>query len=106
MKVHINDLVFILGQGSGRVTRVLEDGSFYASVREGGAQLYSAFGTLGTSPIKRVYLYDPIIVDPPSNYRLWFAFKTIAKTLYEELVKLDASGDIGEPPEEVNGELE
>lgn len=82
----VGDSVFILGKGAGRVERVNIDGGFEVSVPGRTTPLYlQADGTIGGSGRQMAYYYDPIIVSPMKDLRLWAAYKRIAAQLYEEL---------------------
>ena len=100
LDLHLLDSVFVMGQGYGRVAKILPDGSFVVAVPGRGEQHFSAAGTLGSSLVRKLYYQDPIIVEPPKNKAVWLAYKRLAEALYKEVAALSGSGDLALPEEE------
>ena len=92
MKVEKGDQVYVLGVGQATVTRVTPDGGFDVQARGHGEVHFSSDGRLGRSGVQRVFYYDPVILTPPKDARLWNAFRRLAGKLYEELVGLSDVG--------------
>jgi hypothetical protein len=88
------DLVYVLGHGTGSVSRVLGDGSFDVTIGDYGTLHFSSDGTMGQSNIQRVYYQNPIIIEPIKNENLWRIYERITKILFEELLLLDASNGL------------
>jgi hypothetical protein len=87
MGAKAGDAVFVLGQGSGKVTKELPGGGFAAAVAGRGEQFYTDAGCVGASRDRRVYWHDPIILDPPKDAALWESWKRVALALYDEMAK-------------------
>jgi hypothetical protein len=97
LKLRLTDRVFVLNyQAYGTVVKVLPDGSFVVNIPGRGDVHFTAYGTVGSGSDVRVFFENPIVIIPPSNTRLWEAYKRLTKVLYDELVKLDAVGGIRE----------
>jgi len=85
VKVNIGDTVYVLGIGSGQVTKVSSDGGF--SVRTGsGEASYRSGGYVANK--RRVYWANPIFITPPNDPVLWRAFTELSTDLYNKLQDL------------------
>jgi hypothetical protein len=93
LELRKKDQVFVLGVGNGQVSKVAPDGSFDVKIA-GGEGHYSPEGTVGTSPVQRVFYHDPLVVLPPKNPCLWAAYRKLTKVLFTELMALEAKGEI------------
>jgi hypothetical protein len=95
-----NDRAYIIGKGYGRVSVVLPDGSFDVKIEGYGSMHFNPDGTMGQSPLKRVYYDDPVVVVPIKNERLWRAYVRLSRALFTELFQLDSAGELPEPEPE------
>ena len=87
MDVTINDPVFVLGYGRGRVTSISPDnGGFMVSVPGHSPMHFNVNGCLGMSARRLVYWHDPLLVEPPRDKALWDGYKAMTAQLFAMLV--------------------
>jgi hypothetical protein len=97
LKFRVGDKAYILGKGYGQVSVILPDGSFDVMLEGYGAMHFNPDGSMGQSPLKRVYYENPVVIEPVKNQRLWRAFVHMSKVVFAELAKLDSVGGLLEP---------
>lgn len=89
LELKVDDPVFVLDKGPGYVTRVNVDGGFEVKIAGRTSPLYlQPDGSIGGSGRQVAYYYDPVIVQPLKDLRLWSAYVRIAKQLYDEFVAM------------------
>ena len=95
LELTLTDSVFVLGQGSGRVVKVLPDnGGYVVAVPGRGEMHYSVSGTAGAGRDRRLYYHDPVLVDPPKDRGLWRAYSDMSLAVYGKLYKLFLGGEV------------
>lgn len=90
--VEINDQVYVLLHGMGTVTGIRSNGSIQIRTARGETQYPpSAY----TGKDKRVYWHDPFLVVPPKHKLLWRGFRDLAIALFDNLLALFNTGQVG-----------
>jgi hypothetical protein len=80
--------VYILGKGYGHVREIGPDGTFRVLIENHGCLGFNADGTQGTSSFQRVYLENPVVVEPVRNQPLWRLYVHLSQMLFTELCQI------------------
>ena len=89
-EVHIGDSVHVIGTGDGIVSSVSADGSFTIKLGDKGSLRVRDGGYVGN--VRKVYWFNPIIIVPPKNMKLWINAKKMAQINYDILLDLYNNG--------------
>ena len=91
-EVKVDDQVFVTLHGAGTVTGLRSNGGVQIRTARGEA-MYPPSAYTGKD--RRVYWHDPFIVIPPKHPMLWKGFKSLAVGLFDNLLKLFRTGEVG-----------
>jgi hypothetical protein len=81
---HVGDDCYVLGQGKGRITKVLQDnGGYVVAIPARGENIFSRDGRVGSGIDQRLFYSNPIFMHPPKDSAFWEAYKAVAIKLYE-----------------------